>query len=138
MRYFREIASGEPVEGRILDVLGRNLQTRRCATGVAWFDFVDICDGPRSQEDYIEIASWYPAVIVSDIPLLQRHMDDPARRFIAMVDEFYDRKVKLIVSAEASIERLYQGNRLQFEFARTASRLTEMQSGEYLHAAHLA
>ena len=99
---------------------------------------MDICDGPRSQEDYIEIARWYPTVIVADIPALDRDLEDPARRFIAMVDEFYDRKVKLIVSADANIDTLYQGNRLQFEFDRTTSRLTEMQSNEYLHAAHLA
>lgn len=77
-------------------------------------------------------------MIVSDIPLLDRNMENPARRFIAMVDEFYDRRVKLIVSADASVDKLYQGKRLQFEFERTASRLTEMQSSDYLHAAHLA
>ena len=136
--YFEEIASGKVIEQHVLDVLGRNLQSRRCAKGVVWFDFMDICDGPRSQEDYIEIARWYPTVIVSDIPLLTRELENPARRFIAMVDEFYDRKVKLIVSAAANVDALYQGNRLRFEFERTASRLTEMQSNDYLHAAHLA
>ena len=138
MHYFEEIASGETVEQHVLDVLGRDVQTQRCARGVVWFDFTDICDGPRSQEDYIEIARWYPTVIVADIPALDRDLEGPARRFIAMVDEFYDRKVKLIVSADANIDTLYQGNRLQFEFDRTTSRLTEMQSNEYLHAAHLA
>ncbi len=137
MRYFEEIASGERVEKHLLDVLGRDIQTQRCAKGVVWFDFMDICDGPRSQEDYIEIARWYPTVIVSDMPQLDRHMADPARRFIAMVDEFYDRKVKLILSAETSVDKLYRGKRLQFEFERTASRLTEMQSNDYLHAPHL-
>lgn len=138
MHYFEEIATGDIVEKHVLDVLGRDVQTERCAKGVVWFDFMRICDGPRSQDDYIEIARWYPAVIVSDIPVLTRALDDPARRFIAMVDEFYDRKVKLIVSAAVNIDGLYQGKRLQFEFARTASRLAEMQSTEYLHAAHLA
>lgn len=138
MHYFEEIASGETVENHVLDVLGRDVQTQRCAKGIVWFDFMDICDGPRSQEDYIEIARWYPTVIVSDIPLLDRNMENPARRFIAMVDEFYDRRVKLIVSADASVDKLYQSKRLQFEFERTASRLTEMQSSDYLHAAHLA
>ncbi len=138
MHYFGEIASGHPVEEHVLDILGRDIQTRRCAKGVVWFDFMDICDGPRSQEDYIEIARWYPTVIVSNVPLLTRALENPARRFIAMVDEFYDRKVKLIISADASVECLYEGNRLQFEFERTASRLTEMQSNDYLHAAHLA
>jgi cell division protein ZapE len=138
MHYFEEIASGETVEKHVLDVLGRDVQTKRCAKGVVWFDFKDICDGPRSQEDYIEIARWYPAVIVSDMPALDGNLENPARRFIAMVDEFYDRRVKLIISAAANIDSLYQGNRLQFEFARTTSRLTEMQSNDYLHAAHLA
>jgi cell division protein ZapE len=114
------------------------VQTVRCAKGIVWFDFMDICDGPRSQEDYIELARWYPTVIISDMPVLSRQLEDPARRFIAMVDEFYDRKVKLIISAAANIDALYQGKRLQFEFSRTTSRLTEMQSNEYLHAAHLA
>ena len=138
MHYFEEIASGETVENHVLDVLGRDVQTQRCAKGVVWFDFMDICDGPRSQEDYIEIARWYPTVIVSDMPVLNRELENPARRFIALVDEFYDRRVKLIVSAAANVDTLYQGNRLQFQFARTTSRLTEMQSNDYLHAAHLA
>jgi cell division protein ZapE len=138
MHYFEEIASGDRVEERVLDVLGRDVQSARCAKGIVWFDFMAICDGPRSQEDYIEIARWYPTVIVSDIPVLDNRLEDPARRFIAMVDEFYDRKVKLIVSAASNIDALYQGNRLQFEFSRTASRLREMQSNEYLHAPHLA
>ncbi|TDJ34323.1 MAG: cell division protein ZapE [Gammaproteobacteria bacterium] len=138
MHYFEEIASGETVENHVLDVLGRDLQTQRCAKGVVWFDFMDICDGPRSQEDYIEIARWYPTVIVSDMPVLNRELENPARRFIALVDEFYDRRVKLIVSAATNVDTLYQGNRLQFQFARTASRLTEMQSNDCLHAAHLA
>jgi cell division protein ZapE len=136
--YFEEIASGEIVEKHVLNVLDRNIQTERCAKGVVWFDFLEICDGPRSQEDYIEIARWYPTVIVSDMPVLDRDAEDPARRFIAMVDEFYDRKVKLIVSAATDIDSLYRGDRLQFEFARTSSRLTEMQSNDYLHAPHLA
>lgn len=138
MHYFEEIASGETVEKDVLDVLGRDVQSRRCAKGVVWFDFADICDGPRSQEDYIEIARWYPTVIVSDMPVLTREMENAARRFVAMVDEFYDRKVKLIISAAANVDAIYQGDRLHFEFERTASRLIEMQSNEYLHAAHLA
>jgi cell division protein ZapE len=138
MHYFEEIASGEVVEKQVLDILGRSVQTRRCARGVVWFDFMDICEGPRSQEDYIEIARWYPAVIVADMPVLSRDLEDPARRFVAMVDEFYDRKVKLIISAAANVNSLYQGNRLRPEFERTTSRLTEMQSNDYLHTAHLA
>ena len=122
----------------ILDVLGRPIRTRRSAKGIAWFGFDDICDGPRSQEDYIEIARWYPTVIVSDVPMLTRLNENAARRFIALVDEFYDRKVKLVLSAAATADSLYQGGRLTFEFQRTASRLIEMQTSEYLHSPHLA
>ncbi len=138
LHYFEEIASGETIEKHVLDVLNREIQTERCAKGIVWFDFMEICSGPRSQEDYIEIARWYPTVIVSDMPALDRNMENPARRFIAMVDEFYDRKVKLIISAAANIDSLYRGDRLPFEFARTSSRLAEMQSNDYLHAPHLA
>jgi cell division protein ZapE len=136
--YFEEIASGETIVGQPLNILGREVPTKRCAKGVAWFDFFDICDGPRSQEDYIELARWYPTVIVSDIPILDTGLDNAARRFIALVDEFYDRRVKLVVSAAAAIDALYTGERLSFEFRRTASRLTEMQTRNYLHAPHLA
>ena len=108
------------------------------AKGIAWFDFAAICDGPRSQNDYIEIARWYPTVIVSGIPTLDATMENQARRFIALVDEFYDRRVKLIVSADADIDDLYRGSKLEFEIERTLSRLVEMQSTEYLAAPHLA
>ena len=135
--YFDEIASGDATAGRVLTINGRPIETRRCAKGIVWFDFAAICDGPRSQEDYIEIARWYPTVIVSGVPVLDKTLEDSARRFIALVDEFYDRKVKLLVSAAESISALYTGNRLAFEFQRTTSRL-EMQTREYLHAEHLA
>ena len=114
--YFLEIASGDVVVGRVLDILGRGIRTERCAKGIAWFDFKDICDGPRSQQDFIEIARWYPTVIVSNIPVLTAAQENQARRFVALVDEFYDRKVKLMVSAAAKIETLYAGPKLTFEF----------------------
>lgn len=136
--YFKEIASGQVQTAHVLNVLGRDLQTKRCAKGVVWFDFLEICDGPRSQEDYIEIARWYPTVIVSAVPRLGSEHENPARRFIALVDEFYDRKVKLVLSAAVEINTLYAGEQLKFEFQRTTSRLIEMQSQEYLHAPHLA
>jgi len=136
--YFEEIASGKSISDHQINILGREIETRHCAKGVVWFDFMDICDGPRSQEDYIEIARWYPTVIISDIPVLTGELDNPARRFVALVDEFYDRKVKLVLSAAAGADELYQGKRLEFEFQRTASRLIEMQSADYLHAPHLA
>ena len=121
-----------------LDVYGRTIRARKCAKSVAWFQFEDICDGPRSQADYIEIARWYPAVIISGVPQFDATLDDQARRFIALVDEFYDRRVKLILSADVEADALYGGNRLAFEFGRTVSRLIEMQSDEYLALPHLA
>jgi cell division protein ZapE len=136
--YFAEFASGQAVSDQHIVVLGRTIRTRHCAKGIAWFHFIDICDGPRSQEDYIEIARCYPTVIISDIPVLTAELDNPARRFIALVDEFYDRKVKLILSAMSAADAIYQGTRLEFDFRRTSSRLIEMQSADYLHAPHLA
>ena len=121
--YFQEITSGDAIEVQSLDVLGREIHTERCAKGVVWFDFQDICDGPRSQHDYIEIARCYPTVIISNIPLLNIEKENQARRFVALVDEFYDRKVKLLVSAATDIESLYAGEKLAFEFQRTTSRL---------------
>jgi cell division protein ZapE len=137
-QFFDDIAAGRQQQQGNTEILGRPVPAERCAKGIAWFEFEQICGGPRSQQDYIEIARWYQTVIVSGVPLLTSQMDDSARRFIALVDEFYDRRVKLIVSAMAEVGQLYQGNRLQFEFRRTSSRLTEMQSREYLHSAHIS
>ena len=136
--YFDETASSDVRSDHTLRIHGRDVQVRACAKGIAWFDFAAICDGPRSQNDYIEIARWYPTVIVSGVPTMDANLENQARRFIALVDEFYDRRVKLIVSAAAAVEDLYCGNKLEFEFERTLSRLIEMQSTEYLAAPHLA
>ena len=126
-----------PREGLAISRPARS-QCPQCAKGIAWFRFADICDGPRSQADYIEIARWYPSVIVSGVPRFDSSRDDQARRFIALVDEFYDRRVKLILSAEVEVSALYSGTRLAFEFERTVSRLIEMQSTDYLALPHLA
>ncbi|MGI9271487.1 MAG: cell division protein ZapE [Woeseiaceae bacterium] len=136
--FFDESASSQVSADCELDVNGRNIHAHARAKGIVWFEFADICDGPRSQNDYIEIARWYPTVIVSGVPELDEALENQARRFIALVDEFYDRRVKLIVSAATSLDHLYAGKRLSFEFDRTLSRLAEMQSTEYLAAAHLA
>jgi cell division protein ZapE len=121
-----------------LDVEGRTIRCRRCADDVAWFEFADLCEGPRSQNDYIELARIFHAVIVGNVPVFGPTNDDAARRFISLIDEFYDRNVKLIVSAAAPVESLYHGERLAFEFERTRSRLLEMQSREYLGRTHRA
>jgi len=136
--FFDKSASSQIRADNILDINGREIRSLQCAKGIAWFDFADICDGPRSQVDYIEIARWYPTVIVSGVPQLDGELENQARRFIALVDEFYDRRVKFILSAAAAVDALYSGKRLSFEFDRTASRLIEMQSTDYLAAPHLA
>ena len=120
----------------VLDIEGREIKTRFCGDGVVWFDFPDICDGPRSQNDYIEIAMLYQTVLVSNLPRFTEQSENAARRFISLVDEFYDHSVKLIISAESPILEIYQGERLKFEFQRTESRLQEMQSNEYLGREH--
>jgi cell division protein ZapE len=136
-RYFRDIAPDHGTGDARLEVLGRRIQTRRLSEGVVWFDFAALCDGPRSQEDYIQIARSFQTVILSGVPQLDENRENAARRFIALVDEFYDRRVNLIVSAAAPISRIYTGFRLVKEFERTRSRLLEMQSLEYLAAGHL-
>src|SRR5690606_10757855 len=109
---------------------------RMCTDNIIWFDFQDICGGPRSQNDYIELARIYHAVLISNVPVLGLKSDDQARRFIHLIDEFYDRNVKVILSAEAPIEQLYRDGMLAFEFERTKSRLLEMQSREFLAKEH--
>jgi cell division protein ZapE len=136
--FFDESATSQIRENHDLNINGRNIATLRCAKGIAWFDFLALCDGPRSQSDYIELARWYPSVVVSGVPCLDPMREDQTRRFIALVDEFYDRRVKLILSAALPAESLYSGKKLNFEFDRTVSRLIEMQSSQYLALPHLA
>lgn len=119
-----------------LKVSARELPVRALADGVVWFDFSVLCDGPRSVADYIELAEEFTTVIVSGVPRFGIGNDDAARRFIHLVDEFYDRRVKLVLSAEVSVLALYSEGRLAFEFERTISRLQEMQSEEYLALQH--
>jgi len=133
---FECLAGREPRAGATLEIAGRAIPVLRASATVAWFEFAALCTGARSQEDYIEIAREYQSVIVAGVPVLDVAHEDEARRFIALVDEFYDRNVKLIVSAAAAPAALYRGERLGALFARTASRLTEMQSEEYLAREH--
>jgi cell division protein ZapE len=127
---------GSVQEDVSLEVEGRILKARRCCDDVVWFDFKELCDGPRSQNDYIELAKVYHAVILSDVPQMSVAVDDQARRFINLVDEFYDRNVKLVISAQVGLTNLYSGGKLAFEFERTQSRLLEMQSTEFLARPH--
>ncbi len=105
---------------------------------MAWFEFNELCAGPRSPNDYIELARMYHTIFISNIPRFNPADEDAARRFIAAIDEFYDRGVKLVVSAAAAPAELYHGERLTFEFQRAASRLIEMQTQKYLAGEHRA
>ena len=107
--FFEAIAPDEGDHGGALELLGRPIPYRRAADGVIWFDFESICDGPRSQDDYIEISRLYQTVLVSNVPRFDATLENQARRFIALVDEFYDRRVKLILSAAAPATELYRG-----------------------------
>jgi len=135
--WFDELAPDGGRAGGALTIEGRDVAARRLADGVAWFDFAALCATPRAAADYIELARTHHTVLVSRVPQLTADDEDAARRFITLVDEFYDRGVKLILAADVPRERLYAGKRLAFEFQRTLSRLVEMQSQEYLARPHL-
>ncbi|MBV1908531.1 MAG: AFG1 family ATPase [Kangiellaceae bacterium] len=135
---FEHLATEEMTPGCIIEIEHRPVQTVRCAEGVVWFNFKDICETARSQTDYIEISRCYQTVMVSDIHQLGTKDDAAARRFISLVDEFYERHVNLMLTADVELEELYIGERLAFEFKRTLSRLQEMQSHDYLALEHLA
>lgn len=151
-QHFADLAQGNIVYQGSLSLLNREIPLVARADNVIWFDFMALCSGPRSQRDYIKLADTYSTVLISDIPQFDGHLipavfsgvedryqrsgvvmgdlqtlDDEARRFIALVDEFYDRKIRLIVTAAVDIAKLYQGKQLAFEFARCRSRLYEMQ-----------
>lgn len=135
---FDHVAPEPGTKDELLEIEGRQLRTRRLADGVVWFDFDELCGGPRSQNDYIELAACYHTVLVSGIPRFDDDTNDRARRLINLVDVLYDRHVTLIVSAQAPPDQLYRGKRLAAEFERTVSRLVEMQSRHYLSQTHLA
>lgn len=136
-RAFISIARHESGASGELEIEGRIIRARRYARGVAWFDFSELCDGPRGKADYIELARNYHTVLISGIPAFTAARADTLRRFIWLVDEFYDRRVKLIVTAQAHPEALYPGAERGGEFSRTVSRLTEMQTRDYLSQPHL-
>ncbi|MCE5364515.1 cell division protein ZapE [Pseudomonas sp. GLN_6] len=123
-------------ENEALMIENRAIVARKVGDDVAWFDFRELCDGPRSQNDYIELGKIFHAVLLANVEQMSTAKDDMARRFINLVDEFYDRNVKLIISAEVELKDLYTGGRLTFEFQRTLSRLLEMQSHEFLARPH--
>ena len=135
---FSALATDREKSNVRLRVENRMIEALKVAGDVAWFRFSSLCEGPRSQNDYIELATLFTTVLISEVPVLDVNREDAARRFISLVDEFYDRRVKLVISADQPITDLYQGQRLSFEFERTQSRLLEMQSEEYLSQPHVA
>ena len=134
---FSSLAGGEGESQVSLEIEGRQIFTTRTAPGVVWFEFQRICGAPRGQADYIEIARRFHTVLISGIPKMTHEQAAEARRFTWLVDEFYDRRVKLIVSAQVPPQELYLGGPHAEEFARTISRLTEMQTRQYLAQPHL-
>lgn len=137
-RCFSAVAPSTGTLAAELIVEGRPIATRRLSEGVVWFTFEELCGGPRASVDYIEIARCHHTILLGDVPRLGRDDSDAARRFINLVDELYDRNVNLIVSAAAEPEALYDGTRLAKPFLRTASRLREMRSHEYLARPHIS
>ncbi len=133
---FAELADGSGRGGGTVEIEGRGIPVVREADNAIWFEFAALCEGPRSQNDYIEISRDYQCVIVANVPRFAATQENAARRFIALVDELYDRNVNLIISAAARPAHLYTGERLALEFRRTTSRLIEMQSAEYLAREH--
>ena len=135
---FIAIARHESTETPALEIEGRIINARRIARGVAWFDFRELCDGPRGKDDYIELARRYHTVLISGIPQFKQDEADIVRRFTWLVDEFYDRRVKLIVSAAAPPAQLYAWAEGGDQFERTISRLIEMQTRDYMALPHLS
>ena len=120
-------------EDAVLHIEAREIHAKRKAGGVVWFDFKTLCGGPRSQNDYLEIATQFHTVLLSNVPAMPPRLSSEARRFTWLVDVLYDRRVKLIMSAEVAPEALYTEGPLAHEFPRTVSRINEMQSVAYLN-----
>jgi cell division protein ZapE len=133
---FCNLARGPVQNGGALQINAREIPVKRSCPQAVWFDFAALCEGPRGSADYVELAREFPAILISEVPQFTPLGEDAARRFVQLIDELYDRRVKLGLSAAAPAVELYDGKRLRAEFARTASRLIEMQSAEYLAQPH--
>ncbi|QUM78702.1 AFG1 family ATPase [Moritella sp. 24] len=136
-QYFEQLSCEPRTYGQPIEIENRQIPTLAEADSVLMIDFDDLCGGPRSQVDYMEISRIYHTVLLANVKQMGRLTDDISRRFIAMVDEFYERNVTLIISAEFEMSALYSTGLLDFEFRRCLSRLQEMQSHEYLGREHL-
>ncbi|OON39226.1 cell division protein ZapE [Izhakiella australiensis] len=136
-KMFVALAGRTRGDEQTLDINHRTIKTLGSAQGVLAIDFNALCGEGRSQHDYIELSRRFHSVLLFNVPVMIYKTEDQARRFLALVDEFYERHVKLVISAEASLYEIYQGARLKFEYQRCVSRLQEMQSEEYLRLPHL-
>jgi len=136
-QYFTQLSVEAGTQGKDIEVNNRMLTTIEESDGVVHFEFSTLCESARSQSDYMELSRIYHTVLLANVKQMHVDCDDATRRFIAMVDEFYERNVKLIISAEVEMENLYSHGGLEFEFKRCLSRLQEMQSHDYLASEHL-
>ena len=136
--YFEKLTSESEYKPTVIEINHRQLQVKAEGDGVVHFEFIALCESARSQHDYIELSRLYHTVLLSNVKVMGELNDDAARRFIAMVDEFYERNVKLIISAEVDLARIYEKGRLTCEFKRCQTWLIEMQSHEYLSKEHLS
>jgi cell division protein ZapE len=128
---FASIAETADEDPRV-HIEAREIRALRRAGGAIWFDFTTLCGGPRSQNDYLELASRFHTIILSSVPRMSASMSSEARRFTWLIDVLYDHKVKLLMSAEVEPDQLYTEGMLANEFHRTVSRIIEMQSAEYM------
>jgi cell division protein ZapE len=135
-RRFAYLTAGITTGPTTLSIEGRPLHALDAGPGTVWLQFAELCEGPRSQHDYIELARSHHTLFIADIPIFSPADDDAARRFIMLIDELYDRGVSIVVSAAAAPAELYRGTRLRADFERAASRLIEMQSRRYLAGRH--
>lgn len=135
--YFKQLSVEVGSQNKTIEINNRELTTVQESDGVVHFEFATLCESARSQGDYMELSRIYHTVLLANVTQMNAENDDAARRFIALVDEFYERNVKLIMSAEVPLEDLYSDGRLMFEFKRCLSRLLEMQSHDYLASEHL-
>ncbi|MEE7548167.1 cell division protein ZapE [Xanthomonas sp. Kuri4-1] len=131
-----ELSGNAPARAGNIEIEARHIAVRARGKSIAWFDFPALCEGPRGPSDYIEIAREFNTVLLGGIPRFDRMNEDAARRFVNLIDELYDRQVNLVCTAAEAPPLLYTGTRLAGAFERTASRLIEMQSAEYLATAH--
>lgn len=133
---FTALSNNQHISQQPILVNNRQVEIKARTESILYVDFRALCMQPRSAHDFIEIANNFSTVLIDDVPELNDILADPTRRLIYLVDEFYDRRVKLLIRAEQSILNLYQGEKLAFEIERTRSRLLEMQSEEYLKLEH--